>query len=159
MYKPKHFKLQEWFPPSYFKAMFPIYGDLLWSVIDYRALITSDRLRERYDTPFIMNTWFSNSMMDMYGVHQWRGYRDEHSPYVKNPNSTFGNISQHRFGRAQDSVPVSGVSVKEIRKDIMNDPFHEDFKYIKCIEVDVDWLHLDYRNWDKLNKGIKRVKP
>lgn len=158
MYKPNHFKLQEWFPERYFKDLFPIYGELLWLVIDYRALITADRLRERYDTPFIMNTWFSKSMISMYGRHQWRGFRDFTSPYVEN-NTAFGNISQHRFGRAQDSVPVSDVSVEEIRNDILNDPFHEDFKYIKCIEVDVNWLHLDYRNWDKLNNGIKKVKP
>jgi len=44
--------------------------------------------------------------------------------------------------------------VEEIRNDIINNPFHKDFKYIKGIELDVTWLHLDYRNWDKLNEGL-----
>jgi len=153
MYTPKHYRLQEWFPKEFFGKMFPIYAERMWTAIDYRALITADRLRERYDTPFIMNTWYSERMIELYGNHQWRGYRDWTCPYLKKGVDTL-NLSQHQWGRAQDSVPIGVIDVEEIRNDIINNPFHKDFKYIKGIELDVTWLHLDYRNWDKLNEGL-----
>lgn len=149
----RNFILEECLPAWYFKKMYRVYGKRLWSVFDDRLLITRDRLRARYGVA-IMNTWHSEKMMEAYGLHQWRGYRDSSSPYVeKNGTNPFGNISQHRFGRADDIVFLE-VSAADVRSDILADPFHPDFEYITCIEDGVTWLHYDVRSQDKIKNGI-----
>lgn len=155
MYKPEHFELRELLSEHYWRTMWPLYGDRLWQIFDERLLITMDRIRERYQCAFIMNTWFKNSLVIAYKYHEWRGYRDHTSEYVeKNGSEGYGNISQHRFGRAADMVPT-GLPAAEIRTQIINSPNHEDFKYITAIEKDVSWLHIDVRNHDKEKHGIK----
>lgn len=158
MYKPRHFVLQEWLPENYYEHQYPIYGARLWQVFDYRILITMDRLRDRYGVPFVMNTWFSDKMIRKYGRHEWRGFRDYTSPYVQKKESIFGNVSQHRFGRAADSVPL-GVPVEAIRNDIRTQRNLPAFVYITCIEEGVSWLHVDVRNHDVSENGLLIVRP
>lgn len=157
MYKPAHFILQEWLPENFYNKMFPIYGDNLWRIFDERILMFYDAIRRRYKVTILMNTWHSARMIELYGKHQWRGYRDGSSPYVqRRGNEPYGTISQHRFGRAGDGVAI-GVSAEEIRQDILTDPFHSDWDEITCLEADVSWLHADVRNHDKEEHGIKIV--
>jgi hypothetical protein len=49
------------------------------------------------------------------------------------------------------------TSIDLIREDILQNKYPDDFKYITCIEMDVSWLHIDCRNYDKLNNGIKLI--
>lgn len=156
MYVPEHYKLEEWFPPFFFNKMFPYYGKRMWEFMDNRILITADEIRKKYDCPFIMNTWFSDSMIEMYGLHQWRGFRDESCPYLKNEDTDpFGTLSIHRRAGAQDSVPIGDISVEEIREDILKHPFRQPFQYITGVELNVNWLHIDVRNWNKRKWGLK----
>ena len=53
-------------------------------------------------------------------------------------------LSQHKFGRALDPK-FKHVSAEEVRQEILSDPHCEDFKYIRCIEMDVSWIHFDTR--------------
>ena len=154
MYKPRHFKIEEWLPERYFKAMSKIYAvDRLWNIFDERILFVFDLLRDRYG-PIIMNTWHSRTLMVLYGRHEWRGYRDHTSRYVRRDGTgAFGNLSQHRFGRAGDGVPLD-TSAQAIRRDIFDDPWHDDFKHITCVEKGVEWLHVDTRNHNKSKCGI-----
>ena len=152
MYKPKHFTLQEFLPEDYYKVMFPLYGERLWTVFDVRVLVTADKLRELYG-PIVMNTWHSQSMREKYGRHQWRGYRDSASPYVYHEKSVYGNISQHRFGRAADLVFLK-VSAEKVREDILANPLKKEFHFINAIEKDTSWLHFDVRNQLKGKNGI-----
>jgi hypothetical protein len=155
MYKPDHFELRELLSEHYWKTMWPLYGDRLWQIFDERLLITMDRIRKRYLCPFIANTWFKNSLTIAYKYREWSGYRDHTSPDIEKEGSeNYGNISQHRFGRAVDMLPT-GLTAEEIRIDILNSPNHEDFKYITAIEKGVSWLHIDVRNHDKQAHGIK----
>ena len=141
MYIPTHFTLQEVLPVNYYAKQFPVYGIRLWLIFDDRILETADILRDMYG-PMIINTMHDKDLSTKYGAHQWRGYRDHTSPYVygRNP-TTYGNISQHRFGRALDLVPVE-KSVDKIRRDIVSGLF----KYITRVEMDVSWLHIDTAN-------------
>jgi len=149
-YKPKNFSLQEMLPRDYYKR-YSYVGDKLWGIFDERILKTSQALRKRYG-PIIMNTWhMSPEKKARYGNHQWRGFRD--------CSCTIGaSRSQHRFARGNDHVFLK-ITAEEVRQDILADPFHEDFKYITCIEAEVPWLHADCRNWDKENNGILVVNP
>ncbi len=53
--------------------------------------------------------------------------------------------SQHRFGRAVD-FDVKGISAETVRNDIRKGYFSE----ITCIEADVNWVHIDVRNANRL---------
>jgi len=65
-------------------------------------------------------------------------------------------LSQHKFGRAGDSVPLE-TTAERIRRKMINDPSH--YKFITCIEKDVSWLHFDCGNRDTGTNAIKIVKP
>jgi len=142
MYIPQHFTLEEFFPEQFFRDYFPRYGQLLWSLFPTEVLWTQDRLRERYG-PCLINDWVAK------GHNRYRGYRPFDCPVG-------ATLSMHKFALAVDSE-FPDTPVGKIRQDILEDPWHETFKYIRCIESGVSWLHWDFRNHDKKNLGIKVI--
>lgn len=127
----KYFKLEELVPAE---VITNYQGDRmnLWLLFDSRVIWTNDKLRMRYGK-MVMNTYFWG------GSNQYRGFR----PW----NAGVGaELSQHKFGRASDLVPVS-ISVEEIRQDIRAHPDLDEFKYIRAVENNTNWLHYDVRNW------------
>ncbi len=152
-YEPENFILEEWVSEDFFKHQFPIYKKRLWQMFDPKLLLTADMLRGRYG-PCIMNTWHSKKMIESYGRHEWRGYRDCACTIVKiSQGMPHGNISQHRFARAGDLVFLNATA-EEVRKDIRSNPNRVEFQYIHAIESNVSWLHMDRRNWDRDGRGI-----
>lgn len=144
MYAPEHYRLEEWFSKKFFDRWHKRYGDGLWRLIDDRILYTYDRIRVRYGRPVRMNTWVWGGNFNL------RGFRD--------PASGVGaNFSQHKFGRAGDS-DVEGMEAEEVRQDILANPYDEDFAFITAIELEVNWLHIDCRNWNKQENGIFQFK-
>lgn len=142
MFIPDCFELYELVPKdTYYQSR---YVSRLWGLFDDRLLKTIHNLRRRYGK-MAMNTWYWG------GEHQYRGWRNENCPIG-------AKLSQHKYGRAGDLVPVF-ITAKEIRKDILNDPWHDDFKHISCVEMEVPWLHIDCRNRDKRANGILQVYP
>jgi len=134
-YIPKYFQPYELVP----QATYELLKDrpwVIWQLFDNRTLYTGDRIRIRYGK-MIANDWFWG------GNNQYRGWR---------PGDCFvgAEYSQHKFGRAEDLVPVE-CTVEEIRQDIKKD----EFQYITCIEEGVPWLHFDVRNY----KGLLLVTP
>lgn len=138
MYIPKHFIIQELLPMAFFKE-YESYGERLWYLFDDRVLWTADQLREIYGG-MIVNTWHKG------GKIQFRGWR----PW---DCKTGALMSQHKFGRALDLMPMKPTA-KIIRRDILADPTRPEFKYITCIEEGTSWLHFDVRNFDRVNRGI-----
>jgi uncharacterized protein YcbK (DUF882 family) len=125
MYKPKYFTWQELMPS-------PEYEPYWLILMDERLLITLDAIREHYKRPVIVNTWHKG------GQFKYRGFRPM--------NLTLGaKYSQHRFGRAVD-FDVQGISPEQVRNDIRSGLFPE----ITCIEKDVNWVHIDVRNCQRL---------
>jgi len=144
MYKPDHFKIQEVVPKLFFHKYHAKYGIRLFGVFDDRALWTGDRLRELYGK-VLMNTWLWG------GEHQYRGFRPR--------DCTIGaELSQHRFGRAEDLFFIS-TSAEKVRQDILANPDQHESQYITAIELNTFWLHFDCRNWDKKKHGILTFKP
>jgi hypothetical protein len=140
IYKPKYFQIYELLPQAFLEANAG-QGDLLWLMFDRRVLWTADRLRERYG-PMQANTWYWG------GKHQYRGWR----PW----NCSIGAfLSQHKFGRAEDLVPLK-YDVQKIREDIVTERDNPDFQHITCLEDNIPWLHFDTRNW---TNGILIVNP
>jgi hypothetical protein len=110
---------------------------MIWQLFDPRTLYVGDKIRRRYGK-MIANTWYWG------GKHQYRGWRGLRC-------TVGGKRSQHRFGRAQDLVPVE-VTLEEIWADI---EAGQDFGHITCIEKSsskrkVSWLHHDERNYKGL---------
>lgn len=145
-YIPRYFRLQELVPRI-------IYEDYthrnlihrLWWKFNPRGLWTIDRLRDKYG-PMICNTWHDG------GAHQYRGYRPPDCPVGSSD-------SDHKvWGNAFDLVPVN-EEVERIRQDILDNPWVEDFAYITVLELDIPWLHVAFRNWDKGLKGILTFTP
>lgn len=141
MYKTKHFKLYELVPKDIYQATPKDKYHRLWQLFDVRGLITLDRLRERYGSARI-NNWRQD------GPDEFGGWR----PFDCNTGS---ELSQHKWGRGYDPK-FKHVSADEIREDILKDPEKETFEHITCIEMDIDWLHFDTRNW---TRGILKVYP
>ncbi|MBC2741600.1 MAG: peptidase M15 [Desulfosarcina sp.] len=140
----KWFILQEVLPEIYFNSLYKKYGDRLWQMFDRRMIETVDNLRDIYGK-MLANTWVWG------GRHRYRGWR----PW----ECLIGaKLSQHKFGRAVDLVPVD-AGVNEIRRDILADAHPYQFRFITAIESDVPWLHIDCRNHDKAQFGILEIRP
>lgn len=131
MYKPKHFKLVELVSKSDYDSL----GEKCWELLDERALITLDALREDLGRPITINTWKSG------GQFNWRGYRSR--AYYKSDSAYITSRSQHKFGRAFD-FDVKGMSAEDVRQYIYKNK--SKFPYISFIETEVNWVHIDTRN-------------
>jgi len=142
-----HFILEELLPESFYKENINKYGDNLWFLFDVRALITLDRLRNRYGKTH-MNNW------------KWGG--KSHSRGLRPPDDPTGaKLSQHRFGRGFDPW-FDKFTADEVREDLLKHPEHPTFEYITAIEdgaIAKTWFHFDTRNWDKTKSGILIVRP
>ena len=127
----KYFKVQELVPEHIYLAR----GEKAWELIDDRVISTIDTLKERFPKgTMTINNWLWG------GDREWSGLRTSDSPY-------YSWTSQHSFGRAIDAV-FSAYEVEEVRQDIIDNP--EVYPYIKGLELEVSWLHIDTRNCDKL---------
>lgn len=143
MYIPDHFEPYELVPESVYNQFVDEEGSLnlnFWSFFDDRMLITADRIREYYDRKMIVNTWWWG------GEKEYRGFR---SPGI----DVGAKWSQHRFGRALDSI-ILDLDMEGVINQILNNPFDLAFKYITALELGVQWLHFDVRNWNKKENGI-----
>lgn len=147
-YVPKHFQAHEYVDPITEKE----FSILSFTKMDPRILWTIDRIRERYGRPVYINTYNIPKYVEERGKSfRFRGYRPH---YYMNG----ADYSEHRHGRAID-FDVDGMTAEEVRQDILANQFDEDFKYITCIEANVNWVHIDCRNYPKEEKGILVVKP
>ncbi len=137
MYKCKYFKIYELVPPGIYKLR----GEKAWQLLDERALIMQDKLRERHG-PATINDWFWG------GNFKYSGYRP--------PSCKIGSkLSQHRFGRGFDPK-FKNTDAETVRKDILENP--QVYPYITSIELGIKWVHNDTRNYDDTN-GILTFKP
>ncbi len=128
-YKPKHFLAYELVPPNVYKDR----GEKSFQLLDNRALITLDALRDAYGRITVNNYKWG-------GDRQWSGLRTPDSPY-------YSPYSQHTFGRAFDCI-FSNTNAEIVRQDILKNP--DRFPFITFLEMDISWLHFDTRNIDRI---------
>lgn len=142
--KPKFFELRELLPKDTYNNLHVGLGDKLWLMFDGRLLRTIDKIREKHGRMEV-NNWFRS------GNCQYRGWR----PF---DCSTGAFLSQHKFGRAIDLFPMD-TTVDDVRDDIINNQNDDAYKLISAIELDVNWIHIDFRNWDRDTNGIFLIHP
>lgn len=140
-YKPDNFILEE-LVPSYLFEKWKDIQHKVWQNADYRMLYTLQRLRNRYGR-MRMNNWH-------------RGGPNQHKCLRPLDYKGYEYLSAHKFFMAGDPTPLEH-NPDIIRADILNDPFHEDFKHITCLEFRISWVHFDVRNYDKGKYGILKV--
>jgi hypothetical protein len=127
-YKCKYFKIQELVD----RVTYEKFGEQAWMFFDVRLLKTLDGIREYFNSPIIVNNWHLGGNLDS------RGFR--------RPDDKTGALySQHRFGRAVDFT-VTGRTAEEVRKIIIDNQNIFPFNEITAMELDVDWVHIDFRN-------------
>ena len=125
MYICKHFKIHELVPPHIYEKR----GEKAWELLDERALITLDALRDRFGVATVNNYKYG-------GDRCWSGLRTPDSPY-------YSETSQHSLGKAFDVI-FKEVSAEKAREYILTHP--NEFPYLTGLELDVTWLHFDVRN-------------
>lgn len=134
-YRPKHFDIRELVDPETYEKL----GSNAWIVLEPRAVITLDQLRDRFGRCTV-NTWHLG------GTLRYRGFRP--------PQCTVGAaLSQHRFGRAFDCS--FNASAHAVREYILANP--QEFPHITTLEDEVTWVHFDVR--DHGGPHIKLIKP
>ncbi len=139
--KPNHFRIQELVPKELFLKYYKR-QDRLWQFLDARAVWTQDKLRDRFGKCYV-NTWFKGGNRTYSGLRSF--------------DCTVGaELSQHKFGRAFDSV-YDNATPEEIREDILTNDL-EQYRYITCLEQDVGWLHFDVRAWNRRRSGVLLIK-
>lgn len=132
----KHFDIRELVP----RHVYTERGDKAWELLDYRAILTLDALRERFG-PMIVNNWhMTNRPSWTAKERQWAGLRTPSSPWGT-------QYSQHRHGRAFD-VLFRDHSSEDVRAYVLANP--DEFPYIGSLELGVSWFHFDVRNCDRI---------
>lgn len=128
MYKTRHFKLEELVDPQTMQA----HGQRAWELLDERALITLDQLRDAFGF-CVVNDWHIG------GDFKLSGFRPPDCPIG-------ARFSQHKYGRGFD------CKFKDIKADAARNYIlanEDEFPHLTTLERNVSWLHFDVRNHDK----------
>ncbi len=132
MYKPNYFTIEELVS----KDALDKYGEArCWWLFDERILRAADLLREEHGA-MVINNWKS-------------GGNFSHSGFRIPKYDKYSLTSQHSHGRGLDLKPKR-VSVDDVRESIIED--RERYHMITGLEMEVNWVHIDCRNYDGLFK-------
>lgn len=138
-YRPKFFDLRELVPPDVYATR----GQAAWELLDPRALVVLDGLRETFG-PCTVNDWHLG------GSYKQSGLRDP-------VTGTGARLSQHKAGRAFD-CKFKDATPREVFDQLLEHT--EEWPLLTVLE-DVEhtptWLHFDVRaaSWE----GIRVVRP
>lgn len=125
-YRCKYFSIEELVSPAMHKE---VHEEALWCMFDTDALKAIDWLRERYGAATI-NNW------------KWGGDFTESGLRTRS-DEYYSEGSQHSRGAAFD-IKFKYVTAQHIRDDLAEMELRgEKVPYIKRIENDVSWLHID----------------
>lgn len=138
----KHFKIQEFVPPS----IYNYWGERSKYFLDPKIVVFADFIRDFFNKPVTINNWYSGGNLSL------RGFRPPDT-------TTGGKLSQHKFGRAID-VNVEGITPQEVYdRAIKNEMLFRGagLTTMEDINDTPTWTHFDVR-WTGLN-FIQIVKP
>lgn len=131
MYKCRHFDIKELVSEDAYIRK----GEQCWRFFRPDLLITLDKLRDRYG-PTFCNTWaLGERVIAQYGHFEYRGLR------LPDELPSSSDFSGHRHGCAADLWFVD-VTAEEVRRDILGNMYHDDFKLITEVELGTNWLHM-----------------
>lgn len=148
MYIPRHFRVEELVWPE-FHAEHRHRGRALFMAFDARALLTLDRLRERYG-PLVVNDWLWGGEFRLSGLR----------PLGSGVGAA---LSQHVFGRAFD-CKFRQAAAPEVRAELLAGRLRgpgQVFEHVTRVEdfPGMGWFHFDTGNHDAARDGILVVTP
>ena len=132
----KYFKAHELVPPN----IYINFGESSFKFMNKELIMTIDMIKEKFNK----GTMTINDYK-WKGDRQFSGLRTTDSP-------DYSHTSQHSLGNAIDCI-FSDYTAEEVRTYILANL--NEFPYIKGIELDVSWLHIDCRNTLTLEKFSK----
>jgi hypothetical protein len=138
-YQCEHFKIWELVDKDTHAAL----GDSAWMLFRPEALSSLDKIREYFDKEIVINNWHGG------GDLSYCGFR----PYNVSVGARY---SQHRLGNAFDLHFGDAMSADEVRKEILAHKDDRAFIDITCLETNISWVHVDFRN---IADRIRLVKP
>lgn len=141
-YRPNGFVIKELVDEETYNSL----GEAAWNLISIKTLITLDTLKRLTGWTVIVNTWSFKT--DKYGRFSQRGFRASYS-------TTGLKTGAHYKGLAFDcDCYRDGVRVapNEVRNVIFQNI--EKFEYIRCIETDINWVHIDCMGWEDSDKRL-----
>lgn len=136
-YAPRFFIVQEFVPPETFIEN----GQSSWRFISIDMVKIADFLREYFDTPIFINTWYSKQLINNVGFFEQSGFRT-------NESKIGSSRSAHKRGMAID-IKVKGISAQTVQEEIKNN-YDKVFKKIGITGIELDtpiWTHLTNENW------------
>lgn len=132
IYEPKYFKIEELVS----RDALDKYGESrCWWLLDDRILRAADLLREDFGS-ITINNWNAG------GHYSYSGFRIP-------KYDRYSVTSQHSHGRALDLHPKR-CTPDEMREKIIED--RERYHMITGLEMAVNWVHIDCRNYEGLFK-------
>lgn len=137
--RPKWFRLEELVYPEIFKAR----GEACWELLDSRALVTLDALRDKFG-PTTVNNWHADGQYKESGLRSF-------------DTTTGAKYSQHRFGRAFD-CKFRHATPEEVQAYVLS--HRDEFPLLTTIENAADtvtWLHFDCRL--NADDSIRIIEP
>lgn len=153
VYRPKRLEPYEVLPPEIYEGE----GEKGLRYLDNRILWTSDAIYDYFDQePYRSEYPFPGPRRRVWCNNwKWGGrfrYRGFNPPWVHRK----AKLSQHFMGRALD-LTYENLPAEIIRKVIKAKPTEPAFQFIRAIEEDVSWLHIDTRN--TLQEEVLLIKP
>jgi len=137
-YQCTHFTIKELCDKQTFAAL----GESAWMLFRPEALITIDKVREYFGKSITINNWHLGGNLSLCGFR----------PYDSAVGAKF---SQHRLGNAF-ALHFDGLAADEVRAEILRKPDDEAFKLVTCLEIEISWVHVDFRN---IQERIRLIKP
>ena len=143
-YIPKNFKETELVDSSVYNY-FQQRSWSCWSLFNPLLLKTIQAIRDLYGTQIVINNW------QVGGLYKFRGFRTNSCPVGE-------AYSGHKRGCAAD-MDIGGQLARSVIQEILDHPWNEAFKYITFVEINVDWVHVEVSNLDKIKYGIQKIDP
>lgn len=140
IHKTEWFVIQELVPEHVYEER----GDAAWELLDARAVITLDQLRNKFG-PMIVNTWHRPDQQEFYGFRDQSGLRTQY--HYSSIEDYLRSYSQHKYGRAFD-ILFARPSADQVRQYIFD--YKREFPFICGVEFRTSWLHFDVRNCDRI---------
>jgi len=135
MFKPNHFNVKEMVDEQVYNLL----GEQAWNLIDIRIRKTQQVLKDVFGWIIIVNTWMFST--NKYGQFSHRGFRAA----VSDVGSKGGS---HYKGMGLDfDAYIDGQRLDPdlVRKRILDNI--DMFPYIRCLEIDINWIHIDVMGW------------
>ncbi len=124
------------------KPIYELLGEHAWHLFDIRARVTLDRIKAIFGWTIIVNTWMFSSKKynDATGEpFTQRGFRSQTSMVGVKGGAHYLGLG-FDFD-AYDKQSGTRIPPDMVRKAILKNL--SKFEYIRCLEINVNWVHFD----------------